>query len=67
MFRLISTVDAKKVYTKIAESGVVIRYRGSQKNCENCLRATIGTSEQNAMMLENLVDVTVEIINTSAK
>ena len=57
MFRLISTVDAKLVYTKIAESGVVIRYRGTQTNCANCLRATVGTPEQNIMMLEHLVAV----------
>ena len=54
LFKLKSTVDALKVYRDIAAAGVVIRYRGTQMHCENCLRATIGTAEENSAMLAKL-------------
>jgi histidinol-phosphate aminotransferase len=57
LFRLIKEVDAKVVYQNIAESGVVIRFRGTQTNCDNCLRATVGTTEENTAMIEHLVKV----------
>ena len=65
LFKLIENVDAKMVYRKIAESGVVIRYRGTQLNCMNCLRATVGTPEQNDMMLHNLNAVVEEMKKSS--
>ena len=54
LFKLTSAVDALKVYRDIAAAGVVIRYRGTQLHCSNCLRATIGTPEETAAMLEKL-------------
>lgn len=44
MFRV---PDALNVYKKIADEGVVIRYRGNEPHCENCLRLTIGTKIEN--------------------
>ncbi|MFD2531664.1 histidinol-phosphate transaminase [Gracilimonas halophila] len=44
MFRI---PDALNVYKKIADEGVVIRYRGNEPYCENCLRLTIGTEVEN--------------------
>ena len=38
-------------------AGVVIRYRGTCHNCEECLRATVGTREENDLLLEKLVRV----------
>jgi len=44
MFRI---SNAKDVYEKLAENGVIIRYRGNEPHCEDCLRLTIGTSVEN--------------------
>lgn len=57
LFHVVDGIDAKVVYQKIAESGVVIRFRGTQLHCHNCLRATVGTSEENDAMLVHLVKV----------
>ena len=54
LFRLKSGVDAFAIYRTIAELGVVIRYRGNQHGCKNCLRCTIGNPEQNSAMLQAL-------------
>ena len=54
LFKLTSAVDALKVYRDIAAAGVVIRYRGTQLHCGNCLWATIGTPEENSAMLVKL-------------
>lgn len=45
----------------MADKGVVIRYRGNQHLLSDCLRATIGTFEENNIMLETLVQVSQEL------
>uniref|UniRef100_H3G5B2 histidinol-phosphate transaminase n=1 Tax=Phytophthora ramorum TaxID=164328 RepID=H3G5B2_PHYRM len=47
---------ALTVYRQMAGRGVVIRYRGNQHLLTNCLRATIGSREENDRMLELLVE-----------
>lgn len=49
--------DAINIYKKMAEQGVVIRYRGNEPHCENCLRLTIGTPEENERFFEALETV----------
>jgi len=49
MFRL---SHAHKVYLKMATTGVVIRFRGTATNCENCLRVSIGSAKENAVFLD---------------
>ena len=52
-----------RVYKTLAEekgadeSCVVVRYRGSEPGCEGCLRITVGTEEENGMLLKRLVRV----------
>ena len=45
---------AKEVYKQMADSGVVIRYRGSEQHCEDCVRITIGTPDENDTFLATL-------------
>lgn len=52
---------ALTVYKQMADRGVVIRYRGNQHLLKDCLRATIGTYEENNRMLELLVEVSGEL------
>ena len=49
--------DALSVYKKMAEQGVVIRYRGNEPHCENCLRLTIGTAQENERFFQALKKV----------
>lgn len=55
LFRL--KAKAKEIYSMMADNGVVIRYRGSEMHCSECLRMTIGTEEQNNKCLALLVDI----------
>ncbi|MEX0722093.1 MAG: histidinol-phosphate transaminase [Balneolaceae bacterium] len=46
-FILFKISDAEEVYKKLAAEGVIVRYRGNEPHCENCLRLTIGTKKEN--------------------
>ena len=41
-------------YRQLLEKGIVVRDRSSQLHCENTLRFTVGTPEENAVLLETL-------------
>ena len=56
-FLLFRVDDALIVYKKLADSGVIVRYRGNEPHCENCLRMTIGTAEENDQFLEALTKI----------
>jgi histidinol-phosphate aminotransferase len=45
---------AVELYKTMADSGVVTRYRGTEMHCDQCIRVTIGTEEQNDKFLELL-------------
>lgn len=53
-FLLIKVDDAEKRYNQLIENGIVIRNRSSQLLCENCLRITIGTKEENEFFIKTL-------------
>eukprot|EP00640_Fibrocapsa_japonica_P004606 CAMPEP_0113938668 /NCGR_PEP_ID=MMETSP1339-20121228/5096_1 /TAXON_ID=94617 /ORGANISM="Fibrocapsa japonica" /LENGTH=140 /DNA_ID=CAMNT_0000941899 /DNA_START=74 /DNA_END=496 /DNA_ORIENTATION=- /assembly_acc=CAM_ASM_000762 len=55
-FILFQVDHAKEIYLDMANRGVVIRYRGSEVHCPDCLRATVGTAEENDEMLKLLQD-----------
>ncbi|KAI6165909.1 pyridoxal phosphate-dependent transferase [Pisolithus thermaeus] len=49
---------SQKVYKVLAEeNGVVVRYRGGEPGCPGCLRITVGTPEENKVLLEKLQNV----------
>lgn len=45
---------SKEVYISMAENGIVVRYRGNEMHCEECLRFTIGQADENKACLELL-------------
>jgi histidinol-phosphate aminotransferase len=48
-------VRAQYIYKTLAgEHGVVVRYRGNEFGCKGCLRVTIGTTQENAVLLQEL-------------
>ncbi|MAZ71606.1 MAG: histidinol-phosphate transaminase [Flavobacteriaceae bacterium] len=53
-FILVSVDDAKKRYKQLLENGIVIRNRSSQPLCENTLRLTVGTPEENNILIRVL-------------
>ena len=53
-FILIKVDDANKRYNELIAKGIVIRNRTTQPLCENCLRLTIGTEEENKKLIEVL-------------
>lgn len=51
-FLLLEVDDANKRYDQFIEKGIVIRNRSNQALCENCLRITIGTKEENIKLIK---------------
>ena len=50
-FFLMKVKDASKLYDYLAENEIVVRNRSRDPGCENCLRITIGTPEENKKLL----------------
>lgn len=48
------THDAGRVYHYLQQKGIVVRNRSTQHLCDNCLRITIGTMEENLELVEAL-------------
>ena len=53
-FILIKVDDANKRYDQLLEKGIVIRNRSTQPLCENTLRITVGTKEENSYLVDVL-------------
>ena len=53
-FLLVKFDQANLRYQQLLEAGIVVRNRSSQLHCENCLRITIGTIEENDQFLQTL-------------
>lgn len=46
---------AQTVYKTLAEEeGVVVRYRGGEMGCAGCLRITVGSEEENQIVIQKL-------------
>ncbi len=53
-FVLAKVDDATKRYNQLLEKGVVIRNRTTQALCENTLRFTVGTPQENQILIQTL-------------
>lgn len=53
-FLLVRVDDANKRYSQLLEKGVVVRNRSNQELCENTLRFSIGTPEENNRIIKIL-------------
>ncbi len=56
-FLLVKFDNAIETYKKMADEGIIIRYRGNEPLCENCLRITVGTREENDKLLQKLKEL----------
>lgn len=53
-FLLVKVVDAIAVYRYLLEKKIIVRDRSKVTLCEDCLRITVGTAEENALLLTSL-------------
>ncbi|MEO7673335.1 MAG: histidinol-phosphate transaminase [Pyrinomonadaceae bacterium] len=53
-FVLVKVADASAAYKFLLEQRIVVRDRSNVTMCEGCLRITVGTSEENARVVEAL-------------
>lgn len=51
-FVLAKVDDATKRYNQLIKKGIVIRNRTTQLGCENCLRFTVGTAQENEILIK---------------
>lgn len=56
-FILIKVDNANKRYSQLVEKGIVVRNRNSQPLCENCIRISIGTPEENQKLINTLKQI----------
>ena len=56
-FLLFKIDRAKAVYEKLAKKGIIVRYRGNEPLCEDCLRVTIGMPDENVRFLKALKNI----------
>lgn len=56
-FMIFKVPEALDIYKKLAEKGVIVRYRGNEPHCDNCLRLTIGTPDENDQFITALKQV----------
>ncbi|THH10602.1 hypothetical protein EW145_g1188 [Phellinidium pouzarii] len=51
-------VRSERVYRELAEhEGVVVRFRGKEHGCAGCLRITVGSEEENRVVVQKLTEV----------
>lgn len=50
-FILARLQDANAIYDELVKQGIVVRNRSNQYNCENCLRISVGTPQENTTLL----------------
>lgn len=53
-FLLVKMINAKGIYDYLAGKGIIVRDRSKVILCEDCLRITIGTPEENKQLIEAL-------------
>ncbi|MBY0436081.1 MAG: histidinol-phosphate transaminase [Cyclobacteriaceae bacterium] len=53
-FLLVEVSDAKIIYQQLVQRGVIVRDRSNVILCDNCLRITVGTEEENTKLIQVL-------------
>lgn len=55
-FLLVKVTEPAKIYAYLLAKGIVVRDRSKVTGCEDCLRITIGTEEENKRLIKGLED-----------
>jgi histidinol-phosphate aminotransferase len=53
-FLLVQVDDPRGIYQSLMDRGIIVRDRSSVPLCEGCLRITVGTPDENRLLLEAL-------------
>lgn len=53
-FLLMKTDNADKLYKYLSAKKIIVRNRSKEPLCENCIRITIGTAQENELLIEAL-------------
>lgn len=53
-FLLVKVSNAQNCYDYLLSKGIIVRNRSSVINCDNCLRITIGTEQENEILIDAL-------------
>ena len=56
-FILIQVKNADTMYAALAQKGIIVRNRSSVELCNNCLRITVGTTQENRLLLKTLKEI----------
>lgn len=56
-FILAKVKDANALYTFLTEKGIIVRNRSKDVLCDNCLRITIGTPDENEILIKALEEL----------
>ena len=51
-FILVKTLNPKDIYQFFVDKGIIVRDRSKVELCEGCLRITIGTPQENELLME---------------
>lgn len=55
-FILVKVISANEVYNYLLDNGIVVRNRSYLPGCEGCIRISVGTLEENQILLKALVE-----------
>jgi len=55
-FLLVKIQDARALYEYLLTKSIVVRDRSNVKLCENCLRITVGTEEENTLLVDAIAE-----------
>ncbi|MCD7977204.1 MAG: histidinol-phosphate transaminase [Tannerellaceae bacterium] len=58
-FILVKVRDANATYDYLVSKGVIVRNRNTVSLCEGCLRITVGTPEENVVLLKSLKEMSL--------
>jgi histidinol-phosphate aminotransferase len=56
-FLLVKVENAASTYQKLVDRGIIIRDRSKVILCENCLRITVGTADENKQLINQLTQL----------
>lgn len=53
-FLLVKTTNADSIYDYLTKQGIIVRNRSKEAGCHNCLRVTVGTEDENKIVIQKL-------------
>ncbi|MEA1987077.1 MAG: histidinol-phosphate transaminase [Candidatus Marinimicrobia bacterium] len=56
-FLLVKFDNSERIYQFLLKNQIIVRDRSKEKNCENCLRITIGKSSENKKLISTLKSI----------